>query len=204
MFRIASALILTLLAVTTADAGPRQRLTYAHPDCNVLWPCEGVVNHPRGERIAKAVGFGAARKIYVAKATPRRAPERMQGIREARLAPAAYTRPSVSLEGVVPVLADKVREIVRTCGSQIWSTVRHTFVAGTRTLSQHASGTAVDVHGNPTCIYAMLRGWPGGYSTDYGRVNHVHISYGGREHGLRFAHGGRHYARHRHARYASR
>lgn len=204
MFRIASALILMLLAASTAEARP-QRLTYAHPDCNVLWPCEGVVNHPRGERIAKAVGFGAARKIYPQRQAARKPPrERFQSIREAKIAPAAYTRPSVSLEGVVPVLADKVREIVQTCGSQIWSTVRHTFVAGTRTISQHANGTAVDVHGNPSCIYAMLKGWPGGYSTDYGRVNHVHISYGGREHGARFAHGGsQRHARHRNTRYAA-
>lgn len=116
-------------------------------------------------------------------------------------------RASITLECVAPVLADKVREIISTCGSTIWSTVRHTFIAGTRTISQHANGTAVDVHGNPSCIYAMLKGWPGGYTTDYARMNHVHISYGGREHGLRFAHGGGHrharrYAR-RYHRYAS-
>lgn len=67
--------------------------------------------------------------------------------------------------------------------------VRHTRVAGTRRMSLHASGLAVDMAGNPGCIYARLRGWPGGYSTDYARVRHVHISGpGGREDGLRFAH----------------
>jgi hypothetical protein len=105
---------------------------------------------------------------------------------------------STSLAGVAPRLATKITSIVGACGSQIVSTVRHTFVAGTHRLSQHANGTAVDITRNPSCIYSMLHGWPGGYSTDYGRVHHVHISIGGREEGLRFVHGGhrRHYAHH--------
>ena len=59
------------------------------------------------------------------------------------------------------------------------------------------------MRGNPSCIYAHLKGWPGGYSTDYAAVQHVHISYnpGGQEWGLHFAHGGGHY---RSTRYASR
>jgi hypothetical protein len=63
----------------------------------------------------------------------------------------------------------------------------------------------VDVRGNPRCIYAHLKRWPGGYSTDYAVVDHVHISYnpGGQEWGLRFAHnGGGHSYSHR--RYAGR
>jgi hypothetical protein len=95
-----------------------------------------------------------------------------------------------SLGGIVAPLAAKAAEIVSGCGSRVVSGVRHTLIAGTRTLSLHASGRAVDVAGNPSCIYRHLAGWPGGYSTDYGRVRHVHISYGGREDGLRFAHGG--------------
>jgi hypothetical protein len=63
-------------------------------------------------------------------------------------------------------------------------------VKGTRLISLHASGRAVDISGNPKCIYRALAGWPGGYSTDYARIRHVHISYapGGREWGARFAH----------------
>lgn len=101
----------------------------------------------------------------------------------------------VSLAGVYAPLASKAREIASGCGSAVVSGVRHTRVAGTRRLSQHASGRAVDMQGNPSCIYAHLRGWPGGYTTDYGRVRHVHISLGGSEDGLRFAHGGRHRAK---------
>lgn len=110
--------------------------------------------------------------------------------------------PSKSLAGVVAPLATKARAIQATCGSRIISAIRHTYIAGTGgRLSLHASGRAIDIVGNPACIYAQLRGWPGGVSTDYGRVRHVHFSYapGGSEWGVRFNHyrGGR---RHRHAR----
>lgn len=94
------------------------------------------------------------------------------------------------LAGVYAPLAAKAREIEQACGSRVISGVRHTRVAGSRRMSLHASGHAVDMAGNPGCIYAHLRGWSGGYSTDYGRVRHVHISLGGREDGVRFAHRG--------------
>ena len=105
-----------------------------------------------------------------------------------------------SLGGVRPALAAKARDIQRACGSRVVSGVRRTLVAGTRRLSLHASGRAVDLAGNPRCIYARLRGWPGGVTTDYGRVLHVHVSWGGREHGRRFAHRhvGRERVAHRH------
>jgi hypothetical protein len=111
-----------------------------------------------------------------------------------------YRNPSIGMAGVNPVLAAKVASIVGVCGSRVVSTVRHTYVAGTRRISQHANGTAVDITGNPACIYGQLHGWEGGYSVDYGAVRHVHISIGGREAGTRFVHGGhrRHYAHHRH------
>jgi hypothetical protein len=100
---------------------------------------------------------------------------------------------SVSLAGVTPVLAAKARQIVASCGSAVISGVS---ARGNR--SNHPIGRAVDLRGNPGCIYAQLKGWPGGYSTDYASAGHVHISYnpGGQEWGLRFAHGG-----HRHNTY---
>lgn len=100
------------------------------------------------------------------------------------------------LAGVYAPLADKAREIEASCGSRVISGVRHTRVRGSGRWSLHASGKAIDMAGNPGCIYAHLRGWRGGYSTDYGRVKHVHISLGGREDGARFAHysGRRRYA----------
>ena len=52
-----------LLCTFTINA--EARYSAAHPDCNVLWPCEGVVSHPRGERVVKAMGgFGTAKKVY--------------------------------------------------------------------------------------------------------------------------------------------
>lgn len=108
------------------------------------------------------------------------------------------------LGGLVAPLAEKVAAITASCGASVISAVRHTRVAGTGRMSLHASGHAVDLRGNPGCIYGMLQGWSGGYTTDYGRVHHVHISWGGSEHGLRFAHGGgrSHQAHHRHGRRA--
>jgi hypothetical protein len=108
------------------------------------------------------------------------------------------TERSLSLVGVTPVLAAKARQIVSACGSTIISTVS---ARGNR--SNHPIGRAVDMRGNPSCIYAHLKGWPGGYSTDYAAVQHVHISYnpGGQEWGLHFAHGGGH---HHMTRYAGR
>lgn len=106
---------------------------------------------------------------------------------------AAIARGSVSLSGVVGPLADKAREIQAACGARVISAVRKTYIAGTRHISLHASGRAVDMAGNPDCIYRHLASWPGGVSVDYSRVQHVHFSLdqsGGREMGLRFKHGG--------------
>jgi hypothetical protein len=107
-----------------------------------------------------------------------------------------------SVAGIVPALASKVAQIQSSCpGAQVISGLRHTRIRGTGRMSLHATGEAVDMRGNPSCVYAQLRDWPGGYSTDYGRVQHVHISLAanGREAGLRFAHGGGRHHRHRHA-----
>lgn len=116
---------------------------------------------------------------------------------------AAIARGSVSLSGVVGPLAAKAREIQSACGARVISAVRKTFIAGTRTISLHASGRAVDMAGNPACIYRHLAAWPGGVSVDYSRVQHVHFSLdqsGGREMGLRFRHGGGKAKKHRRSR----
>lgn len=104
---------------------------------------------------------------------------------------------------VIGALLAKANEIVSECGSKIVSGYRPgARVAGTRRMSLHASGHAVDMQGNPACIYRVLNGWPGGYSTDYRAVNHVHISLFGREDGRRFTHHiGRRHARHHHGRH---
>lgn len=113
----------------------------------------------------------------------------------------------VSMSGVVGALVTKANEIVSACGSVVLSGVRRgAVVAGTHHASLHASGHAIDIRGNPSCIYGRLRNWSGGVSTDYGSVQHVHFSLGGREDGLRFRHGShrRHASRHRHGRHLRR
>lgn len=150
----------------------------AHPDCNVTMPCIGVAPSPRGLRIERALGFGKARQRYAPRAE------------------------ATSTGGLVAPLAAKLASIQAACpGTVAISGVRHTKIAGTNRWSLHTQGKAVDVQGPYGCIYAQLRGWAGGYSTDAGRMRHIHISYdaqGGREMGLAFRHGGGHrYARHR-------
>ncbi len=106
---------------------------------------------------------------------------------------------------LVPALAAKVQEIVVDCGSKLISGFRpHAVVAGTHRASLHSyfPSRAADLRGNASCMYALIRNWPGGASTDYNRVKHLHLSYDphGREWGVRFVHGGghhHHYAQHR-------
>jgi hypothetical protein len=93
-----------------------------------------------------------------------------------------------TLQGVNTTLAAKARQVVKACGSRVISGRRNTFIAGTRKRSLHASGQAVDMAGNPKCMYRMLKGWQGGYTIDYGAVKHIHISIGGNEAGKRFKH----------------
>lgn len=85
------------------------------------------------------------------------------------------------------------------------SGVRHTNIAGTRRRSLHSTGQAADLQGNPSCMYRLLQGYAGGYSTDYHSAPggaHVHISWGGFEHGIRFVH--RHYGKKRYAKRKTR
>ena len=100
-------------------------------------------------------------------------------------------RGSTSLARVVEPLKSKAQEIVRECGAHIVSTD----CRGGATPN-HRLGLAVDIamrgRGSPACIYAHLKGWPGGVSTDYWTApgtKHVHFSYNRRhEWGLRFTH----------------
>lgn len=120
---------------------------------------------------------------------------------------ASQSLAGASLAGVVAPLAAKTQEIMSTCHSVVVSAR-----SGRANRSNHPLGRAVDLQGNPACIYSHLQGWPGGYSTDYASAphgKHVHISFnpGGQEWGLRFVHrhGGRYASRHRgkhHRRYA--
>ena len=70
MLKLAFAACALLCALTiNAESRQRDRTYPAHRDCNVTLPCEGVASSPRGEKIANAVGFGAAQKVYTSRAT---------------------------------------------------------------------------------------------------------------------------------------
>jgi hypothetical protein len=127
-----------------------------------------------------------------------------------------HPRSRSGLGDLTSILRAKVSEIISACGSRLISGYRPgARVAGSGHASLHSvyPARAADLSGNPSCIYSHLHGWPGGYSVDYGRVRHVHVSYSppgsgylsGREWHARFSHfgGGYHrYAHHR--RYAFR
>jgi hypothetical protein len=108
----------------------------------------------------------------------------------------------VSLAHIIPALAVKTQQIVSICGCRVISALRPgAVVAGTNHPSLHRDGRAVDLQGNPHCIYSMLQGFSGGYSIDYNVVHHVHVSLGGREDGTRFVHGGSHHHHGHHYRH---
>lgn len=166
------------------------------------------IRHPvtqfAGDRYAPVMAQGASSRDVTRSVREQRALRPRGGKRQRVPVPRPRPGDVSPLGGVVAPLAAKAREIQSICGSRIVSAIRHTRIAGTGgRLSLHASGRAVDIAGNPGCIYSHLRGWPGGVSVDYHRLRHphVHISYapGGSEWGLRFHHyrGGK---RRRHAR----
>lgn len=171
------------LCALTSIADARVRTSAVSPECNVTMPCIGVDNpvHARQRTQREPVQSFASIE-------PTRRAERARRAVEPAYASQGYS------SGLVGPLQAKLASIQAACpGTHAISGVRHTRIAGSRRMSLHAQGKAVDVRGPYGCIYGQLRGWSGGYSTDAGRVQHIHISYddgGGREMGLRFAHGG--------------
>jgi hypothetical protein len=146
--------------------------------------------HPGPGRYKKAVkGKKKARRSAVRSVARKSVPAASANIFD-RYVETTLPRGSVSLRGVVPELASFARTVVSDCGSKVISAVRNTRVRGSGAISLHASGRAIDVAGNPSCIARHLAAWRGGASNDYHRIrpNHFHISWGGREHGKRFAH----------------
>jgi hypothetical protein len=184
------------LCALSSMAEARPRTPAVSPECNITMPCIGVGNpvhaRQRGQRSAPAYSTAES-------STPRLSRRQQRALERAQPSPHVATeRASHASEGysggLVGPLQAKLASIQAACpGTHAISGIRHTRIAGTRRMSLHAQGKAVDVRGPYGCIYAQLKGWDGGYSTDAGRVKHIHISYdnaGGREMGLRFAHGG--------------
>jgi hypothetical protein len=67
-----------------------------------------------------------------------------------------------SLDDFPAPLVKKVVEIKKACGSQIVSAYRPGAVTPYGNASEHAFRRAVDLSGNPKCIYEHLQGWEGG------------------------------------------
>ena len=95
-----------------------------------------------------------------------------------------------SLKSIKQPLKTWTQQTLKQCpGSSVISGVRYTNIKRSRKLSLHASGNAVDIRGNPSCVWNRIKGWKGGASTDYKNAPlHYHVSWGGSEHGLRFKH----------------
>jgi hypothetical protein len=188
--------------VLSSMAQARTRAPAISPECNITMPCIGVglgtepqlqwQQAPQASEIDSPVvrQVKRARTSGVSDAGFSDA-----GPSDAGVVDSGVSDLGVSVSGLVSPLATKLASIQAACpGTQAISGIRHTRIAGTRRMSLHAQGKAVDVRGPYGCIYSELKGWSGGYSTDAGRVRHIHISYddaGGREMGIRFAHGGR-------------
>lgn len=107
--------------------------------------------------------------------------------------PTHHRAGSRDLRNITPVLAVKIREILGACQTKVVSGYRPSAtIAGSGHASLHSRfpAEAVDVAGDPRCIYARLKHWKGGYSVDYAAVRHVHISFAHdrKEHGARFTH----------------
>jgi len=171
------------LCALSSIADARVRTSAVSPECNITMPCIGVDNPAHARQRGQREPMQSFASVE-----PARRAERVRRAVEPAYASQGYS------SGLVGPLQAKLASIQAACpGTHAISGIRHTRIAGTRRMSLHAQGKAVDVRGPYGCIYSQLKGWSGGYSTDAGRVQHIHISYddgGGREMGLRFAHGG--------------
>lgn len=129
-------------------------------------------------------------QLYVSPDSPS---DRLVTIQDYKRSVCTSNKGSTSLARVIAPLRAKAEEIVRECGAVIVSTD----CRGGATPN-HRNGLAVDIamrgNASPACIYAKLKDWPGGVSTDYWTApgtKHVHFSYSRKhEWGLRFAHSG--------------
>jgi hypothetical protein len=185
-----AATILPAIVASPAEAAKRKRATAASAPRLECLTDEGSRGGGRCEASPRASAV-AARAIPAKRVRVAARPSRENVSRETP--PRVLGRNSVSLAGIVEPLAVKAQEIVSTCGSRVVSSIRRGARVYGGSRSNHARGMAVDLQGNPACIYASLRGWPGGVSTDYSSApggKHVHVSYnpGGMEWGLRFRH----------------
>jgi hypothetical protein len=204
--------LLCLFAVAPVQAG------FQHP-----WDPPGYSSPPRVERAR----VKQPRMFRQRSASRRIASRHMAGRTTARPAEIARQHPFVLRDASAGIadaagklirvatsalpmpLQDALRRVAAACaGFRVTSACRPgATVAGTNRTSLHASCRAADFQvANYACAYAVLRGFPGGVSTDAHRVAHIHVSYapGSGEWGARFNHGAAQYARRGKHRYARR
>lgn len=150
-------ILAAILVAAASSAQARGRYVHAHPDCNVLWPCEGVVASPRGEKVVKAMrGFGTARKIYRISDKPRR--RHHEEVRAASKHPVAKAEPPKG-DGVVRAASGAVAYVARHATAAFQCVVDKLEAAGYRIKemggfasrghipgSLHYRGLALDVN----------------------------------------------------------
>ena len=162
----------SLVTATESSARPRAPVLapVLAPECNISISCEAPVVQSPAASASVRKSWRRSRAPVVQAPLVREAlayapADDIPAVREPR------NVRGLSTSGVVPALAAKAAAISAACpGAHVISALRHTRIRGTRRMSLHATGEAVDMRGNPSCIYAQLRNWPGGYSTDYGRA----------------------------------
>lgn len=183
---------------------PVAGLTIAHVPLPRVRPQEPMDEDQAAAYRVIAALFAGAKIVIGGSDEPAQPKNIFQGFRD-EILKAAKPPKGRSLIGIVKPLAAKVMQIASLCpGTVVISTVRPgARVRGSGRPSLHRSGKAVDIAGPYRCIYAALKGFPGGVSTDAHRVRHVHLSWDpkGREWGRRFAHYRGGAKRTRHARY---
>lgn len=104
--------------------------------------------------------------------------------------------PLADLTKSPPELILFLNKVEQACGQVLAiSGLRNTKVRGTKRVSLHAKGLAIDYQvADTTCALMQAKDFKGGHTTDYTKVtpNHFHISWapGSREYGKKFTHYG--------------
>lgn len=200
-------ILFTLALITTAQAAPNQAKMVAHNTCNDRG-CftQPVVNYATSDRPTRQARTRPTVKIAATDAMlPNERMELASAGDDYEFVPPSPTKRGqirthylpakggVSLACIVGPLKAKAEELIATCGSKVISAFRPGARIPTGHVSNHALCRALDLQGNPSCMYRLLADWKGGLSTDYWDAPgtpHIHLSWnpGGMEWGTKFAH----------------
>lgn len=114
MIRTAILAVAALLALSlNAEARQRHKTYLAHERCNIDWPCEGVTASPRGEMIARRLGFGGPQKVYKPRAEASQPRQRIASVSAAIVAhpPGCPSRAFCGCGAAVRVFGIPVRSL---------------------------------------------------------------------------------------------